>query len=185
MICICRAVQRCVSHAIFYVSKFTIRLTPAAKTVYSLYVKSEYVCRAVEHRVTTNDVFEITFIWTWDTSNQIYTLGWVCVCSCEAYELNIKEYTADNSAYVVFLMYYILHVSASVIVSYTYISNQYIKIPSSQYFAVWCTWLWPYSPKHVLRLYVYENKYSCDWRCIPSFSELLCPIRVLTRLFPA
>ena len=43
----------------FYRSTFDIRLTSAAKIVCSLYVKSHYTCRAVEHRLTTNDVFEM------------------------------------------------------------------------------------------------------------------------------
>jgi len=43
----------------FYRNTFNILLTSAAKIVYSLYVKSHYTCRAIEHRLTTNDVFEI------------------------------------------------------------------------------------------------------------------------------
>jgi len=44
-----------------YRSTFNIlvRLTSAAKLFYSLYVKSHCTCRAVERRLTTNDVFEI------------------------------------------------------------------------------------------------------------------------------
>jgi len=39
-------------------STFNIRLTSAAKIIYSLYVKSQYTCTAVEQRLTTSDVFE-------------------------------------------------------------------------------------------------------------------------------
>ena len=43
----------------FYRTTCNIRLTSAAKIASTLYIKSHYTCRAVEHRLTTNGVFEI------------------------------------------------------------------------------------------------------------------------------
>jgi len=64
----------------------------------------------------------LALILTRGSSNQSYYLKRVFICSCEAHELNIKEYTADNNCtYVFILIYHMLHVLALVIVRYTYI----------------------------------------------------------------